>query len=157
MITIFQFIAFFGAVIGFAAGGVIGSKFYGTFGGFAGAIIGAYIGLITGRLPGFFGTRGLVRKIRCKKTEELRTILQGNQSHLFYFTIAELAVRGEEIQKERGCVSKLLISDNYAARVCGWRTLQHFFPEDAKQIAEYNPKDSIDVCRAKTRILTELP
>lgn len=156
MITIFHFIAFVGAVIGFAIGGVIGGNFYGTLGGLAGALLGAYIGLVLGRLPGFFGTRGLAKQIRRKSTEELRTILHGDQFYLFHLVIAALAVRGEDIQKERNCVLKLLVSDDYAARVCGWQTLRYFFPEIAKQIEEYHPKDSVEVCRAKTHGLTEM-
>jgi hypothetical protein len=155
MITIFHVIAFCGAIVGFAAGGVIGGRFYGTIGGLGGAILGAYLGLILGRLPGFFGERSLLKKIQRKSTEELQTILHGNEFYLFHLVIAALAVRGEDIQKERDCVLRLLTSDNYTARVCGWRTLQFFFPEVAKQIKEYHPKDSIEVCRIKTQGLAE--
>jgi hypothetical protein len=156
MTTIFHFIAFFGVVIGFAVGGIIGGKLYGMFGGLGGAVLGAYIGLVAGRLPGFFSKRALVKKIRHKTTDQLRAILHGNEFYLFHLVIAELAVRGEDIQKERGCVVQLLVSDNYAARVCGWQTLRCFFPEVAKRIAEYQPKDSIEVCRTKTQGLAEM-
>jgi len=100
-------------------------------------------------LPGFFGKRALLNNIQCKTTEELRTILLGDQFQFFHLAIATLAARGEDIQKERDCVLKLLTSDNFAARVCGWRILLLFFPEVAKQIADYQPKDSVEVCRTK--------
>ena len=121
-----------------------------------GVLLGAYIGLILGRLPGFFSTRLLIRDVRWKTTTELQAILQVNQFYFFQLAIAELAVRGEDIQKERSYVLELLVSDNYAARVCAWQTLRYFFPDAAKQIVEYQPKDSLDICRIKTRGLAEM-
>ena len=156
MITIFQIITLVTTVIGLANGMVFGAKLYGWLGGLIGGLFGAYLGLILGRLPGFFSKRALVNKIRRKNTDQLLTILHGNQFHLFHLVIAELAVRGEDIQKERSCVVKLLVSDNYAARVCGWRTVQYFFPDVAKQIEKYQPKDSVEVCRTKTQGLAEM-
>lgn len=155
MITIFHFIAFCGTVIGAAVGGIIGGEFGGTLSRIVGAVLGAYIGLIIGRLPGYFSKRVLARKIQCKTTDELLTILRGNQFYLFHLVIAALAVRGEDIQKERDYVLKLLISDNYAARLCGWQTLQYFFPEVAKRFVDYHPKDLVGVCRSKTEQATK--
>jgi len=156
MITIFHFIAFCVVIIGLAVGGIIGEKFYAEFGGLVGAVLGAYLGLIIGRLPGLFSKRGLIKKIQCKTTDELREILHGDQFYLFHLVIAALAVRGEDIQNERQHVLKLLISDDYASRVYGWRVLRDFFPEVAKRIAEYKPKDSVEICRIKIRGFTEI-
>jgi len=156
MITIFHVITFVATVVGLVNGIAFGAKFYGWIGGTIGGLLGGYIGLIAGRLPGFFSKRALLKNIREKTTDELLAILHGNEFPLFLLVVAELAVRGEDIQKERSYVLKLLLSDNYAARICAWQTSQYFFPEVAKQIAEYQPKDSVEACRTKTRGLAEM-
>ena len=153
MITVFHIISFISAVVGLMLGILLGARVNGWSGSAMGAVVGAFFGLLIGRLPGIFSQRALVRSIRRKTTTELQEILQGKEYYIFHLAIAELAVRGEDIQKQRKHVLNLLTSEPHAARVCGWRTLRYFYPEAATQIEAYRPNDPVDVCRTKIQTL----
>jgi hypothetical protein len=80
--------------------------------------------------------------------------VKSDQFYSFHLILAELTARGESIQQERQHVLKLLDSSVYPERVCGWQTVRAFYPEVASQIAQYHPKDSVEVCRRITQHLT---
>ena len=111
------------------------------------------VGICLVLLAGGFVALRRFESLAGKSTEDLRAGLQQPQWTFYRNALRELRRRGESIQEEVVPVLSLLVADSYAQRYCGQLILREMYPELAARIAGYDPKDTPEVCRQKTRSL----
>ncbi len=141
-----------GAFIGLGSGFVIGQKLFGWVGAIVGSGIGFYCGLVVGRLPQVIVGAMLKQKLKRSDTATLKRRLE-NEYFISHLIIACLVVRGEPVEQFRKYIFSLLNSDSWDKRRFGWTNLKIWFPELAKRIGSFNPKDSSELCKEKLKTI----
>jgi hypothetical protein len=125
-----------GALSGIAAGVLLGRKWFGLTGMILLGLAGLFIGLFMGRLPYLVALQTLMRNIQRSDAATLRLRLD-KEYYISHLIIAELLLRGENIESFRGYISGLVNSDSPKRRRFGQEVLR-IWPDAAQ------PPDSSD-------------
>lgn len=137
-----------------AIGGGLGNTHYGLGGAFGGCILGFFLGQIIGGLPNYVSQRRFIRKIANSTDEELWRIVNlpfWNFSQSF--ALLTLAGRNQDIRSILPRILGRLESDDELTRVYGWDALRLAYTDEYKIIADYEPRQTTEICRENIRKL----
>ncbi len=150
--SIFHIFGMLGIALGSSMGGVGGYQFFGMIGLVGGGLVGAYCGGWLGQLPERWARRSLFREIESASNEELWSIVNEERWNFRQsLALLHLSSRGENVRSEKPRIIVMLESDQPLQRIFGWDALRLVFPDLAKQLENYNPKESHEECLLKVR------
>jgi hypothetical protein len=152
MFTLFDLFQVLGPIFGFIIGGAFGAE-YGVPLGIAGALCGGYLALHLGRLP----TKLMVRSARKDFAPFLVSDLEAKLDGGCWapnLILMELKARGEDVTKHLPFVLSLLQDEEFFRRTRGYAASLSAFPNDARELADYNPTKSVEDCRNALSALT---
>jgi hypothetical protein len=140
-----------GASGGMSAGTILESRYVGIAGLVIGGALGFFIGwTYLGVMLDSYGNRSYLSLVEKMSVPELRrhiAIPMWNTAH--DILLVELANRGEDVGAFLPQVLRALQVDYGPDRIWGWEILRNVYPDVAKQIQDYNPRDPLKVCEQK--------
>ena len=154
MFTLFHLFQLLAVVFGLIIGAIVGKGWFGLVGLFIGAIVGVCIGIFIGRLPMVIAGYWANKEFREKTVPELHQYLRGPVWPAYHMAFAELSRRGEDISALFDVVRGLLVDEDMTKRTHGFSILKAHYPWVAEQIQDYDPNDTVVVCREKISKLT---
>jgi hypothetical protein len=130
------------------------------------AVIAGLVAGIVGFLVGFFIfdfferrlTRRLIRKVQNSPDADLwKSVDLGLWNFQYTLALLQLGARGQEVRRELPTVLDRMTADDRLLRRYGWETLRLVFYDEAETLGDYNPRASVEECRAKvTRLIRGL-
>jgi len=153
--TIFDSLYFAGIIVGAFAGYKYGFVRFEVIGAIGGLLVGGTLGYAVVRLLYILLARRLKYGLEKESSRQLRDRLYNkDQYFIAHLILFHLLNRGEDIRGELSFVIGLINSESSDRRRFGWGTLKFAYPEIADQIAEYQPMDSTEKCRAIAKQIT---
>lgn len=137
--TLFDLVEWICPAFGLGVGMSFGWNRFGAIGAVLGAVAGGLGGLVLGRLPLFLALRLL--GLRRKSTAGLQAIFEKDQYYVFHLALPELMARGVDVSPQRPRILDLLLSKDSDRRSFGWTCLQIAFPELARGLAGFDPRN----------------
>ena len=128
MVTLFHLLPLCGAGVGLAHLAQQGNERFGTTGAIIGGVIGALLGYFAGGIPWMLSSFFYRRCLKRSSTEELKRKVH-KETHVAHLLIAELAVRGENVDDFFPDIIDMLRSEAADIRMNGIRNLQIWFPK----------------------------
>jgi hypothetical protein len=127
-----------GALVGIAAGILLGRRWFGSTGMILLGLTGLFVGFYTGRLPYLIALQALMRNIQRSDAATLRLRLD-KEYYISHLIIAELLLRGENIDSFRHHISGLVNSDSAKRRRFG-REILRIWPDAAQPLDSSDPQ-----------------
>lgn len=148
--TVFHVFFLAGLGLGALGGLALGQQWFGTMGSVIGGIIGAVVGSMLGSIPIHLADRAFFADIEEASAEELREMVAGEDWN-FRHTMAllNLAAHEEDVRGELPRILVMLESDSQLERLYGWDALRLVFPPETETIGDYDPRESVELCREK--------
>jgi hypothetical protein len=95
-----------------------------------------------------------LKQIQRKSNGELWEMVTADDlAFLHTYALLTLATREEDVSKELPRIINMLESDEVLTRVYGSDALRFVFTDEHKVISDYEPRNSVDKCRAKVALL----
>ncbi|MFP2904911.1 hypothetical protein ACLESD_07625 [Pyxidicoccus sp. 3LFB2] len=149
-------IRFFSMLLGAFVGGLVGFRVDGVPSAFGGVLAGAFVGEFLGRLPYALALFLLQRGAGRDSVAALEARLE-KEYYVSHHLLAQLAARGEPMERHEGYVLSLLRSEDMDKRRFGWTNLNLWFPALAAKLGDFNPEASTEECRGRLEVLSPPP
>lgn len=129
-------------------GVVEGARAFGIPGAILGGVAGIFVGNFAGKLPQYFATRWLLRKLSLSSNDELwRTVHMGSWNFTQTMALLTLAGRNQDVGAQLPRVMGMLESDDPLTRVYGWDALRLVFDNEASAIQDFDPRATTEACQ----------
>lgn len=129
-----------------------GNERFGVTGAIVGGLIGAPIGYFVGHIPWIISSAVYARYLKKSSTVKLKRKLS-EEYYVAQLLIAELVVRGEDVEQFFPHITDMLKSSNRDERIHGLRNLQIWFPRMASRLNQF---DTMEETEALKDALNEL-